>query len=130
MSLEEEERISKQRESLGAEKLGEKGEELKRAIEQNEVQLMFVLCVSSFIMMLTNQIPAPDDIISSLTVPSTESIHFHPLVAIGNHQSEQELTGIAEYKKFPIHNVPFFFQLHHIHSAFVEVSLTHTYIHS
>lgn len=37
MSSEEKERINKQREALGEEKLKKKGEELKKAIEQNEV---------------------------------------------------------------------------------------------
>ena len=70
---------------------------------------------------MINQIAAPGDVVSSLSVPSTDSIGFHPLVALGNHQSEEQLKGMPEYGRMPVHNVPFFFQVNHIHSAFVEV---------
>ena len=74
--------------------------------------------------LLTNQIAAPGDIVSSLKVPSTESIHFHPLVVMGNHQSEEQLKGLPEYSKLPVHSIPFFFQANHIHSAFIEVGVS------
>ena len=67
------------------------------------------------------QIQVPTEVVSSLSVPKTDSIHFHPLVAMGNHQSEEAITGLAEYSKLPVHQIPFFFQLYHIHSSFVEV---------
>ena len=67
---------------------------------------------------------APGDIVSSLKVPSTDSIHFHPLVVMGNHQSEEQLKGVPEYSKLPVHHIPFFFQANHIHSAFVEVGVS------
>jgi len=71
--------------------------------------------------LMANQIAAPGDVVSSLSVPSTDSISFHPLVAMGNHQSEEQLRGFPEYGKLPVHSVPFFFQVNHVHSAFVEV---------
>ena len=67
------------------------------------------------------QVPVPSEVVSSLSVPTTDSIHFHPLVAMGNHQSVEAITGLAEFSKFPINQIPFFFQLFHIHSSFVEV---------
>ena len=69
------------------------------------------------------QLPVPTEVVSALSVPRTDSIQFHPLVAMGNHQSEEALAGLAENVKFPVHNVPFFFHLYHIHSSFVEVCL-------
>ena len=68
------------------------------------------------------QIPVPAEVISSLSVPTTDSIHFHPLVAVGNHQSEEAVAGLPEYSRLPVHKIPFFFQLYHIHSSFVEVN--------
>ena len=41
---------------------------------------------------------------------------------MGNHQSESELVALSEYQQFPLHQLPFFFHLNHIHSSFVEVS--------
>ena len=40
---------------------------------------------------------------------------------MGNHRPTNEMQQLAEYEKVPVHNVPFFFQVNHIHSAFVEV---------
>ena len=65
--------------------------------------------------------PAPDDVISCVPVPGTDSIHFHPCVAVGNHQPLEAVKRLEEYESFVVHEVPFFMQIHHVHSAFVEV---------
>lgn len=40
---------------------------------------------------------------------------------MGNHRPANEIEGLPEYSRFPVHRVPFFLQVNHIHSAFVEV---------
>ena len=75
------------------------------------------------------QLPVPTEVVSELSIPRTDSIHFHPLVAMGNHRSEEALAGVTENAKFPVHKIPFFFHLYHIHSSFVEVHV-HTCTHS
>ena len=105
MAAEEKERVERQRQALGEERLAQKEEELQKAMSQNEI-------------------PCPNNVISSVPIPGTDHIFFHPLVSIGNHQSESELAGVAECEKFPVQNLPFFFHLNHIHSCFVEVSHT------
>ncbi len=60
--------------------------------------------------------------IGGVPVPGTESIHFHPCVAVGNHQpAAAETSALVEGEGFPVHEIPFFMQVSHIHSAFVEV---------
>ena len=103
MAAEEKERIKQQRLKLGEEKLMEKGKNLQMAMEQNEI-------------------PCPGDVVGSVPVPGIDSIFFHPLVSIGNHQPESELTSVSECERFPLQNLPFFFHLNHIHSCFVEAS--------
>lgn len=102
MAEEEKERVRRQREQLGEEALAERGRQLAQAMEQNEV-------------------PCPDDVISCVPIPGTENIFFHPIVSLGNHQSPEQLAGVRESEVFPVHDLPFFFHLNHIHSSFVEV---------
>lgn len=73
------------------------------------------------------QLPVPTEVVSGLSVPRTDSIHFHPLVAMGNHQSEEALAGLTENAKFPVHKIPFFFHLYQIHSSFVEVYIKYAH---
>ena len=87
------------------------------------------VCVCVCLTLFPRQIPAPDHVVSSLSVPGTDSIQFHPLVAMGNHQPEVTFAGSAEYSKMPVHKLPFSFQVNHMHSGFVEVH-THTHTHS
>lgn len=73
------------------------------------------------------QVPPPDDVVSSLPVPSTDSISFHPVIVLANHNvggaSDQLVGGVSEASnRFPVQNLPFFLQFNHIHSKFVEVS--------
>ena len=102
MAAEESERVEQQRRSLGEEKLAEKEEQLQKAKEQNEV-------------------PCSNDVVSSVPIPGTDCIFFHPLVSVGNHQSDSELESVLQCKTFPLQQLPFFFLLNHIHSCFVEV---------
>ena len=102
MAEEEKERIKQQRQSLGEDKLAERGRMLAEAMEQNEI-------------------PCPDDVISCVPIPGTECIYFHPIVSVGNHQPVQELESVRECEVFPLQRLPFFFHLNHIHSSFVKV---------
>ena len=72
----------------------------------------------------TNQIPAPQELISNLPVPGTDSIPFHPMVVLMNYKegvASQEQMDV--FKKFPVNKLNFFLQVNHIHSNFVEVSI-------
>ena len=84
-----------------------------------QVYVFFLLLL--FVVFFPFQLPVPTEVVSGLSVPRTDSIHFHPLVAMGNHQSEEALAGLTENAKFPVHKIPFFFHLYQIHSSFVEV---------
>lgn len=100
----ETERVEDQAKHLGEAGLKGKTEALEMAIAQNEIA-------------------ASKDIISQVPVPGTSSIHFHPCVAMGNHQPLEAVQGLPEYGKFPVHEAPFFMQVHHIHSMFVELTV-------
>lgn len=81
------------------------------------------------------QVPPPDDVVSSLPVPSTDSISFHPVIVLANHNvggaSDQLVGGVSEASnRFPVQNLPFFLQFNHIHSKFVEVSFNNCLITS
>ncbi|XP_011407072.2 PREDICTED: uncharacterized protein C05D11.1-like [Amphimedon queenslandica] len=108
METEEKERIQKQREELKEEGLKEKKEILEDSIKQNEA-------------------PPPDDVVSSLPVPSTDSISFHPINVLANHNvggaSETPEGGVSEMlNRFPVGKLPFFLQVNHIKTKFVEFS--------
>lgn len=60
--------------------------------------------------------------VRKVPVPGTESIHFHPCVTMSNQQPVEAVSDLSVYSCFPVHQVPFFMQVHHINSAFVEVS--------
>ena len=79
------------------------------------------ICLLFVVFFFPFQLPVPTEVVSGLSVPRTDSIHFHPLIAMGNHQSEEALAGLTENAKFPVHKIPFFFHLYQIHSSFVEV---------
>lgn len=102
MAAEESKRIEQQILTLGEDKLAEREEQLQNAKEQNEI-------------------PCPNNVIISVPIPEMDCIFFHPLVSVGNHQSESELAGVTECERFPLQKLPFFFHLNHIHSYFVEV---------
>ena len=62
-------------------------------------------CLSYHPHSLSWQVPPPDDLVTSLPVPSTDSIHFHPLTISTTEQ------------------LPFYMQLCNINSKFIEVSI-------
>ena len=76
---------------------------------------------------MTNQIPAPNDVISSLPVPGTSSICFHPVKVFSNYGIGLDLDDDI-CRKFPINKLPLFFQLDQINSSFVEVSSVGTWL--
>ena len=61
--------------------------------------------------------------VSSLPVPGTDSITFHPLSMLANYMSKEQLSKEAEYQTLPVDKIPFLFQLNHIHSGFVQVTM-------
>ena len=126
MSSQEKERVGQQRTALGEEGLKTKAQKLEEAIQHHEVGCTHTHThhdLNDHQSSHSLQTPIPNDLASSLPVPGTDNIHFHPLIAMGNHKPANQLEELPEYSRFPVHNVPFFFQVNHIHSAFVEVSL-------
>lgn len=99
MAQEEKDRITKQKEWLGEAGLAQKKGELEEAVRQNEV-------------------PPPVNIVASFPVPGIESIRFHPLLAHGNCST----TDATLSQKLPVHHLPFFFEVHHIHSSLVKLT--------
>ena len=65
------------------------------------------------------QVEAPKSMLTSMPVPSTESIHFHPLTPSSNLPSR---LGV-ENAKFPVGDLPYRFQLDDISTNFARVSL-------
>ncbi|KAL5484731.1 hypothetical protein EMCRGX_G021276 [Ephydatia muelleri] len=99
MSQEEKDRIAKQKELLGEAGLSQKRQELEEAIRQNEI-------------------PPPMDIVTSFPVPGINSIRFHELVVHGNHGTEDATLSL----KLPVGHLPFFFEVHQIHSSLVKLT--------
>ena len=62
------------------------------------------------------QVEPPDDLLSSVSVPSTDKIHFHPLVSYTNRHG-----GVGP-DQFPLRKISFRFQIDDIHTSFVQVS--------
>ena len=69
-------------------------------------------------LLFSSQVQAPPKVISSLPVPGTESICFHPVKVISNHE-EGRASGDGI---FPVKELNFFCQLNQINSNFTEVS--------
>eukprot|EP00731_Ephydatia_muelleri_P024861 Em0016g1132a len=66
----------------------------------------------------TNEIPPPMDIVTSFPVPGINSIRFHELVVHGNHGTEDATLSL----KLPVGHLPFFFEVHQIHSSLVKLT--------
>ncbi|XP_070567442.1 uncharacterized protein C05D11.1-like isoform X2 [Ptychodera flava] len=96
----EKERVAKQQEELGENGLKEKEEGLEKATEQNEIE-------------------APTEMVSSLDVPDTSSIHFHPIKRYSNLTANFKTCDAMDISK-----IPFTFQLDDIHSNFVKFYVT------
>ncbi|XP_064646790.1 uncharacterized protein C05D11.1-like [Lineus longissimus] len=96
----EKERVAKQQEELGQNGLKELEEKLKKATEENELE-------------------PPEDVITSVDVPSVSCIKFHPLKPSSNHV---KATANAN-KLFPLAAVPVAFQLDDIRTNFIQMTV-------
>lgn len=94
----ENQRIQRQRAALGTDGLQKCAEALERAIEANERD-------------------PPKEMILAVQVPSTSTISFHGLTRACNAQSDK---GILS---FSLHGIPFRFELDHIKSNFVSLTV-------
>ncbi|XP_033646112.1 uncharacterized protein C05D11.1-like [Asterias rubens] len=101
MAEEEKQRVAKQREELGEAGLKAKDETLQKATEENETE-------------------PPENMISSLSVPGTDSIQFHPINRHSNLPSNKPTNGVAG---IDLQKIPFTFQLDDIHTNFVQFSV-------
>ena len=71
---------------------------------------------------------APDTVLTSVSVPDVDSIHFHPIVARCNRKLEQCAKDSGSMNAaFPLDDIPFQFQLDDVHTNFVQVEL-YTYL--
>ncbi|XP_032814630.1 uncharacterized protein C05D11.1-like [Petromyzon marinus] len=93
-------RVERQRETLGEEGLLKCAKIIENALQQNEKE-------------------PPEEIVSRLRIPSTDSIHFHPIKPISN-VSVCHVAGLGEDGRFPLNEICFPFQLDHVHSNFVR----------
>ena len=96
MRKQEEERIEKQKDELGEEGLKNKQKDLDQAMMKNEE-------------------PAPDDVLSSVPIPSASSIKFHPVTSFRTQDEKQP-------DQFNLNTMPVFFQFDQINSNFVYLS--------
>ena len=93
MRKEEEERIQKQRDSLGEEGLRKKQETLDAAMEKNEEE-------------------TPDEVLNAVPIPGASSIKFHPVTT--HRTSDKDQLPIFDLKKMPVD-----FQFDQVNSNFV-----------
>ncbi|XP_014676544.1 PREDICTED: uncharacterized protein C05D11.1-like isoform X2 [Priapulus caudatus] len=100
MADEEKERVAEQRRRLGKAGLKKLHTNLMEATTENEVA-------------------PPEETISSVPIPSTSSIKFHPLVASSN--CTPELT--SKIPSFPLTDMPFKFLVDDMHTHFVKLSM-------
>ncbi|XP_076319317.1 uncharacterized protein C05D11.1-like [Tachypleus tridentatus] len=98
MSQEEKKRITKQSEMLKEEGLKKKSELFARAKESNEIE-------------------PPQEVITSVSLPPTSAIQFHPISRSSNH-NEDELDNIPS---FSLKGMPCRFQLDDTHTNFVKM---------
>lgn len=96
MSKEEKERIEKQRQTLGEEGLKEKKTILEKAIEYNDRE-------------------PPAEMLTSIPIPSTESIQFHDIV--------RYRTDLKQDGKIDLSNTPIFTYFDDLKTSFVYVSI-------
>ncbi|XP_014204980.1 uncharacterized protein C05D11.1 [Copidosoma floridanum] len=89
----EKKRIEAQIERLGPEGLKKKGEELEKAINENET-------------------PISDDILTKVPIPSTDSFNSHPIKSFETGSQDQ-------YPRFDCNKLPFYTYLDHVNTNFV-----------
>ncbi|XP_067661811.1 uncharacterized protein C05D11.1-like [Haliotis asinina] len=94
----EKERVAEQRKKLGEDGLCNLGKLLEKATKENEIE-------------------PPEDLLTSVTVPDVGSIQFHPIIPAANHSKE----AANKVPEFPLAEIPFMFQLDHIHTNFVQI---------
>lgn len=86
-------RVAKQIENLGKEGLQEKERKLQEAIAKNNI-------------------PVPDEILSSVPIPSTHLINFHYIKSYTTETSKQ-------HSRFDVSKLPFYTYLDHVNTNFV-----------
>ncbi|XP_071875981.1 uncharacterized protein C05D11.1 [Bombus fervidus] len=89
----EKDRVTKQIENLSKEGLQEKEKELQEAIAKNDI-------------------PVPDEILSSVPIPSTHLINFHYIKSYTTESSKQ-------HSRFDVSKLPFYTYLDHVNTNFV-----------
>ncbi|XP_013400143.1 uncharacterized protein C05D11.1 [Lingula anatina] len=98
MAATEKERIEEQKKKLGETGLAQKGENLKKACEENEIE-------------------APGEVITSVDIPNVSSIKFHPITTCHSGHAEAD----TKFSGFPLSDLPVAFQLNSINSNFVSL---------
>ncbi|GLH01355.1 Presequence protease, mitochondrial [Gryllus bimaculatus] len=93
MAVGEKKRIEAQRNSLGTKGLEANGEKLKNATTENEK-------------------PPPEEMLTSVSIPSTASINFHPIQSCTSDSIEQN-------PKFDLKKIPVQMHLDNVHTNFV-----------
>ena len=68
------------------------------------------------------QVAPPPEIVTSLPVPSTSSISFHPIKMFSNRRQDGCSHTEPEVVKFPVAEIPYSFQLDHVSTLFAKVS--------
>ena len=96
MRKEEEDRIEAQKKSLGEDGLKKKQDGLDAAMENNEVE-------------------APEEILSSVPIPSASSIKFHPVTSY-------KTDGAEQLSDFNLTKMPVWFQFDQINSNFIYLT--------
>ena len=86
----------------------------------NKKSLKLVTMYDVVFILLHFQREAPDDMMSCLPVPNTDSIHFHPIHRHNNVNGKSEAVEGLDLK-----DIPFTFYLDDIHTNFVEVSFVY-----
>ncbi|XP_050485533.1 uncharacterized protein C05D11.1-like [Bombus huntii] len=89
----EKDRVAKQIENLSKEELQKKEKELQEAIAKNDI-------------------PVPDEILSSVPIPSTHLINFHYIKSYTTESSKQ-------HSRFDVSKLPFYTYLDHVNTNFV-----------
>ena len=83
------------------------------------VKRLHVHCVQKNEVFCSWQVEPPKSVLTSMPVPSTDSIHFHPLTPSSNLPARAG----RENSKFPVSDLPYKFQLDDISTNFARVSL-------
>ncbi|XP_017886890.1 uncharacterized protein C05D11.1-like [Ceratina calcarata] len=97
LSEKEKNRIVKQIEDLGKDGLQQKEKDLQEAIAKNDV-------------------PVPDEVLSSVPIPSTHLLNFHYIKSYTTETSKQ-------HSRFDVSKLPFYTYLDHVNTNFVYMSV-------